>query len=143
MMKKTTTELNERKRQVDNKLTVQELYMLLDPPVEQLLQTDCVFKMKGDIAIEGEDHVGLLFSNVFILAQSEKNGEKLNVEQTFPIKKCTVTSIADSPYLGLHNAIQIDCLPTTEKLLFCSTQKPNWLESLFSCSKKSKTSTIN
>eukprot|EP01133_Synstelium_polycarpum_P002438 gene2438-2771_t len=129
VLKKATVLLNERKRESENKTTIQDVYMRLVPPVTDILVPGNAVIVQSKLKQDGDKYHFMLFQTG--LLKATKDGHELHVKAYLPIKDISVTVIQDAPSLKIVNALQIK-VDDTLFLLFAKTPaiRQEWVDGI-------------
>ncbi|KAF2073224.1 hypothetical protein CYY_005451 [Polysphondylium violaceum] len=127
-LKKLTVQLNERKRDSENKLAIQDIYMKLVPPVQDILTPGNSVIIQSKLKLDSEKFYFFLFNTGFL--KTEKHDNELLVKQYLSIRDnpVQVTSIADVPSMKIFNCFQIK-IDDQSLVLFAKTpeKKTEWI----------------
>ncbi|EGC30596.1 hypothetical protein DICPUDRAFT_41248 [Dictyostelium purpureum] len=127
-LKKITVQLNERKRESENKQSIQDIYMKLVPPVQDILVPGNSIVMQSKLKQDGDKFYFFLFNSGLLKAAKHEN--ELHVKQYIPIKDIVVqlSVLQDVPSLKFFNAFQIK-IEDEMVLVFAKTpeQRQEWI----------------
>ncbi|GAM28313.1 hypothetical protein SAMD00019534_114890 [Acytostelium subglobosum LB1] len=129
-LKKATVVLNERKREHENKHTIQDLYMKLSPPVPDILVPGNSIILQGKLKHDGEKFFFILL-NSGLLKAAKESSTQIQVKSYYGVRDMTVTVIQDCPSIKIVNAFQIK-LEDQQMLLFAKTpeQRQEWVDAI-------------
>eukprot|EP01132_Coremiostelium_polycephalum_P000669 gene669-828_t len=131
-LKKATVVLNERKRDSENKLAIQDIYMKLAPPVADILVPGNCVIVQSKLKQDGEKFVYFLFNSGFL--KTERDGDhQLKVKAYLPIKEpIQITVIQDCPSKTIQNAFQLRIDENNVFLLFAKKPelRQEWIDAV-------------
>jgi len=127
-LKKLTIQLNERKRDSENKLAIQDIYMKLVPPVQDILTPGNCVLIQSKLKMDNEKYYFFLFNSGFL--KTEKNENELIVKQYLSIRDNPVhiTTIGDVPSMKIFNCFQVK-IDDQSLVLFAKTpeKRTEWI----------------
>ncbi|KAK5580528.1 hypothetical protein RB653_000548 [Dictyostelium firmibasis] len=131
-LKKTTIQLNERKRESENKQSIQDIYMKLVPPIQDILTPGNCIAANSKLKQDSLKFHFILFQTG--LLKVEKSHDELHVKQYYQIKDkpIVLTILQDVPSMKFFNAFQIRIEDEHELLLFAKTDeiRNQWVNAL-------------
>eukprot|EP01113_Clastostelium_recurvatum_P041843 TRINITY_DN6706_c0_g1_i2.p1 TRINITY_DN6706_c0_g1~~TRINITY_DN6706_c0_g1_i2.p1 ORF type:complete len:839 (-),score=153.11 TRINITY_DN6706_c0_g1_i2:42-2558(-) len=154
-MQAVTGAVNEGKRRYEARSIVLMIAARLVPPVQELLDPagprNIAMVLQTNMKYEGDSFVFMLFSgcNIVVRAKEKSDDQIYEVRGVLHLEGCHVTSILDSPHLGLSNLFQIvtpssSSSSTTSSMIInarTNETRHEWIEALHHCMNKSTTST--
>ncbi|KAM9990812.1 hypothetical protein ACTFIY_006864 [Dictyostelium cf. discoideum] len=131
-LKKITVQLNERKRESENKQSIQDIYMQLVPPIQDILTPGNCIAANSKLKQDSLKFHFILFQTG--LLKVEKSHDELHVKQYYQIKDkpIVLTVLQDVPSMKFFNAFQIKIEDEHELLLFAKTDeiRNQWINAL-------------
>ncbi|KAN0012429.1 hypothetical protein ACTFIU_007730 [Dictyostelium citrinum] len=131
-LKKITVQLNERKRESENKQSIQDIYMQLVPPIQDILTPGNCIAANSKLKQDSLKFHFILFQTG--LLKVEKSHDELHVKQYYQIKDKPIilTVLQDVPSMKFFNAFQIKIEDEHELLLFAKTEeiRNQWINAL-------------